>query len=323
MLMNYYIDKKIWESGITRLAGVDEAGRGPLAGPVVACAVVLPRNFYHSEIDDSKKLREKKREELFSFITNNCLCYGIGIVDEKEIDRLNILQASLKAMKIAVERLPELPDRIIIDGSQLPDVLPKPFAVNGGDSTSITIAAASIVAKVTRDNIMRKYHARYPDYGFDRHKGYGTHYHIERIMKNGISPIHRLSFCKNYIIEDGKKGIGKHGEDIVCNYLIKKGYKIMRRNFRSDRGEIDIIAEDRSDLVFVEVKTNKKGGFGEPEYRVTVKKQKQLCKTAGLYLHENKTKNKDCRFDVIAVKLEPDGFAKINHIKDAFREPEE
>jgi len=321
--MENYIDKKIWESGIQYLAGVDEAGRGPLAGPVVACAVVLPQNFFHPEINDSKKLSEKKREEMYDFLINNCTCYGTGVIHEKEIDKTNILKSSLKAMKIAVENLSQQPERIIVDGNQIPDVEPKPYAVVSGDSTSLSIAAASIIAKVTRDRIMREYHEKYPVYGFDRHKGYGTQHHIERIKENGISPIHRISFCNKFIIDGDRVGIGKYGEDIACNYISKRGFRILERNFRKERGEIDIIAEHQGMLVFIEVKTNKKGGFGDPEYRVTLKKQIQLSKTATLYLVEHDIRDRDCRFDVIAIKLEQNGLAQINHIKDAFRGQEE
>ncbi|RKY89283.1 YraN family protein [candidate division KSB1 bacterium] len=316
--MEAIIDKKIWQKGTYNLAGVDEAGRGPLAGPVVASAIILPRDFYDSRIDDSKKLSESKREELYNYLIKNCVCYGIGIIDEKEIDRLNILKASLKAMKIAIENLSEKPDKIIVDGKYKPDVKPRPYAIIDGDSHSISIASASIIAKVTRDRIMKEYHKKYPEYRFDKNKGYGTRYHIEKIKDIGISPVHRVTFCQKFLIGDERKGIGRYGEDIACNYLRKRGYKIIERNFRRSDGEIDIVAEFQGTLVFIEVKTNKKGGFGEPEFRVTQKKQKQIGKMANIYLQEMNLYNIDCRFDVLAIKLEKDGFVKINHIKDAF-----
>lgn len=181
-------------SGYCRIAGLDEAGRGPLAGPVVAAAVVVPPSFSVAGVNDSKKLSEKKRDDLYDKIFFHADGVGVGIVDEKEIDRLNILRASLIAMARAVENLPVVPDHLLIDGTfQIASDLPQQ-AIPKGDAKSISIAAASIIAKVTRDRIMIQLHREYPEYGFDRHKGYPTRAHREAIEKHGASAIHRRSF---------------------------------------------------------------------------------------------------------------------------------
>lgn len=180
--------------GMANVAGVDEAGRGPLAGPVVAAAVILPPLFTLDRVDDSKRLRPEIRGELHKAIMRAAVAVGVGIVDEKTIDRINILEAALKAMDEAVHALCVQPDFILVDGNRLPLWEFPSRAVIGGDRASFSVAAASIVAKVTRDRIMVEYHRVYPEYGFDRHKGYGTPQHIAAISKFGLSDIHRRSF---------------------------------------------------------------------------------------------------------------------------------
>ncbi len=190
----WYFEKEATRKGCQDVAGIDEAGRGPLAGPVVSAAVILPLTFNDSEITDSKKLSPKKRERLYDKIYSLATTVGIGIVDSVEIDRINILQASLLSMAIAVKNLAPCPDFLLIDGifSIASDLPQKP--VKKGDSLSISIAAASIIAKVTRDRLMQKYHHYYPEFDFPRHKGYPTKAHKEAIRKFGYSPIHRKSF---------------------------------------------------------------------------------------------------------------------------------
>ncbi len=181
-------------NGYAKIAGIDEAGRGPIAGPVVSAAVILPPLFPVKDIDDSKKLSSKKRAYLFDKIYEHAVSVGIGIVDPPEILRMNILYASLLSMKISVQNLEPQPDFLLIDGIfQIPYGLPQQ-AIPKGDSLSISIAAASIVAKVTRDRLMEKYHQEYPEFGFDRHKGYPTKEHKEAVRKFGCCPIHRKSF---------------------------------------------------------------------------------------------------------------------------------
>jgi len=180
--------------GFKSIAGIDEAGRGPLAGPVVSAAVILPDGFAVSGVTDSKKLTHKKRRQLYTEIYAHAVAIGIGIVDPPEIDRINILRAALLSMSMSVESLVPQPDFLLIDGTfQIPSTLPQ-HPITRGDSLSISIAAASIVAKVTRDNLMDIYHQEYPQFGFDKHKGYPTRDHRAAIRNFGCCPIHRKSF---------------------------------------------------------------------------------------------------------------------------------
>lgn len=180
--------------GFLAVAGVDEAGRGPLAGPVVSAAVILPPDFPVDGVTDSKKLDEKRRERLFVEIERHALAAAAAVVDVDEIERINILQAALKSMALAVDRLARAADYLLVDGNRpAPHECPQETIV-GGDGRSISIAAASIVAKVTRDRMMAECDARYPEYGFARHKGYGTAAHREAIRRFGPCPIHRRTF---------------------------------------------------------------------------------------------------------------------------------
>ncbi|QEK12290.1 ribonuclease HII [Crassaminicella thermophila] len=190
-------ENQLIDIGYKVVAGIDEVGRGPLAGPVVAAAVILPQNLFIEGINDSKKISLRKREEIFDIITRKALSIGIGIVDNKKIDEINILNATKLAMKKAVQKLSILPQYLLIDAVKLTDINIKQSAIMQGDSKSISIAAASIVAKVTRDKIMDRFHKIYPQYGFINHKGYGTKEHYKNIENYGISQIHRKSFLKN------------------------------------------------------------------------------------------------------------------------------
>ena len=191
-------EKEAYKRGYTLIAGMDEAGRGPLAGPVVAAAVILPGDVFIKGINDSKKLDEKKRAILFDIIREKAVDVGVGIVNEKEVDEINILNATKKAMKIAVESLVNKPDILLIDAFELDEVKIEQKPIIKGDSLSVSIAAASIIAKVTRDRILEELDAKYPQYGFKKHKGYGTKEHIDSIREHGICPIHRVSFTKNF-----------------------------------------------------------------------------------------------------------------------------
>jgi ribonuclease HII len=180
--------------GYVNTAGVDEAGRGPLAGPVVAAAVIFPAKINIVGLDDSKKLSPKKREELYPQIQAEAIAYGVAIVSREVIDEINILQASRLAMKKAVEQLQPVPDLLLIDGNQKIDSTLDQWAIVKGDSKSLSIAAASVLAKVTRDRIMEDYHKLYPQYEFHRHKGYGTKLHRALIEEHGPCPIHRSTY---------------------------------------------------------------------------------------------------------------------------------
>ncbi|OGW14764.1 MAG: ribonuclease HII [Nitrospinae bacterium RIFCSPLOWO2_12_FULL_47_7] len=182
------------EMGYRRIAGVDEAGRGPLAGPVVAAAVILPVQVSLSGLTDSKKLSPSAREKFFPMIRSVALGYGVAVVSEEVIDEINILQASLLAMKLAVEKLREAPDCLLLDGIHSIKLPVYQKTIIEGDSRSLSIAAASVLAKVTRDRLMADYHVAFPQYGFDQHKGYGTQLHRDRIRQFGPCPIHRKTF---------------------------------------------------------------------------------------------------------------------------------
>jgi ribonuclease HII len=188
-------ERELWNKGFVQVAGIDEAGRGPLAGPVVAAAVIFPLHFAAIDgITDSKKLTHKKRLLLKSYVERQCLDVGVGIVDHEAIDELNILQATFRAMQRAVRSLQLVPDYVLVDGRAVPAINIASAAVIKGDGLSASIAAASIIAKVTRDDIMDQFHRQFPQYGFDRHKGYATPQHLKAIERYGLCPIHRRTF---------------------------------------------------------------------------------------------------------------------------------
>ncbi|MBI4418656.1 MAG: ribonuclease HII [Ignavibacteriales bacterium] len=188
------MEQQYWSQGLTRIAGVDEAGRGPLAGPVVAAAVLFPVGHSIEGVDDSKKLTPKKREELLALIERDAVSIGIGVVDHETIDKVNILQASILAMRLAVEKLLPAPEFVLADGNSFQHDVIRFQNLIDGDARCFSIAAASIVAKVTRDRFMDEYDKLYPQYGFARHKGYCTREHVDVIKQIGFCEIHRKSF---------------------------------------------------------------------------------------------------------------------------------
>lgn len=191
-------EKPLYETGIKYIAGIDEVGRGPLAGPVVACALILKKDVLIEGVNDSKKVSEIKREKLFDIILDNVEAYGLGIVNEKVIDEINILNATKKAMTDAVSKMSITPEHLLIDAEKLNLGIPYTPIIKG-DAFSISIAAASIIAKVTRDRMMQEYDLIYPGYNFTKNKGYGTKEHIDAILKLGPSPIHRKSFIEGIL----------------------------------------------------------------------------------------------------------------------------
>lgn len=194
----WQIENEYFEKGIRLICGVDEAGRGPLAGPVCAAAVILPANIEIAGLDDSKKLSDKRRRELFPIIKEQAVAYAIAMVDHQKIDEINILQATLLAMEEAISQLPVKPEFALIDGNRKKEFGVPAETVVHGDSRSASIAAASILAKVTRDDYMLQMAEVYPQYGFDVHKGYGTKAHYEALSLYGHSPIHRMTFLKKF-----------------------------------------------------------------------------------------------------------------------------
>lgn len=194
------IEQNLYKKGINYICGIDEAGRGPLAGPVVVASVIMPKDSMIEGINDSKKISESKREKLYEKIIQEAISYAVGIIDQKEIDEINILNATKKGLTTSLKELSVKPDIILVDALTGIDTLQIPYqSIIKGDAKAYSISAASIIAKVTRDRIMRKYDEIYPKYQFAKHKGYGTAAHIASIKEYGICPIHRLSFVKNFI----------------------------------------------------------------------------------------------------------------------------
>ena len=194
------IDEEFFKKGIKYIAGIDEAGRGPLAGPVVVACVIMPEDSMIEGVNDSKKISEKKREKLYDLILEEAVSYGIGIINQEEIDEINILRATKKALTMALAQMEIKPNVILVDALTGIDTLGIPYkSIIKGDANSYSIAAASIIAKVTRDRIMREWDKVYPEYGFAGHKGYGTAKHIEAIKQYGLCPLHRRSFTTHFI----------------------------------------------------------------------------------------------------------------------------
>lgn len=204
------IEKDLYEKGINNICGIDEAGRGPLAGPVVVASVIMPKDSMIEGVNDSKKVSEKKREILYEKIIEEAIAYGVGIIDQKEIDRINILNATKEGLTLCIKNLEtdlkekqrgfEKPDIILVDALTKINTDGISYqSIIKGDAKSYSIAAASIIAKVTRDRIMRQWDEVYPMYGFEKHKGYGTAAHIAAIKEYGICPLHRKTFVKNFI----------------------------------------------------------------------------------------------------------------------------
>ena len=196
------MEADLWQEGFRFVGGIDEAGRGPLAGPVVAACVILPETVWLERLDDSKKLSAATRDRLFDEIRQKCVAWGVGICDAGYIDRVNILNATKKAMLLAVEAMKQAPDALIIDAVRLPLAL-RQIAVPKADERCLAVSAASVLAKVTRDRIMDRHDATYPVYGFLRNKGYGTAEHVAALRLHGPSPLHRTTFITN-LLEGGE-----------------------------------------------------------------------------------------------------------------------
>lgn len=313
------------EQGITLIAGIDEAGRGPLAGPVVAACVVLPFGVAIPGIADSKSLSARQREELFRAITETALGVGVGSADVHEIDRINILRATHLAMRRAVDRCPVRPELVLIDGRPV-NPFPLPHrAIVKGDASSASIAAASIVAKVTRDRMMDELDAHYPGYGFCRHKGYATSEHLEALARLGPCPAHRASFAP--VTQAGETHLelewpanlltGEAGEEIAAAYLCRLGWHVLEKRYQCPQGEIDVVARHGPTLVFVEVKTLRSRD-GHPAQAVDRRKRDRLTAAAEHYLACHRITDCACRFDVAEVEMLGNGAGRVRLITDAF-----
>ena len=344
------IERELIAAGYKTICGVDEAGRGPLAGDVYAAAVILPFGIDIVNLNDSKKLSETKREELFDVIIDKAVSYAIASADCREIDELNILNATYLAMNRAIKALSPEPHISLIDGNRSSGITFMNKCIVGGDGKSASIAAASILAKVSRDRYMTEISAKYPEYAFEKHKGYGTKLHYEMLREYGPSDIHRATFLKKLSMEDGKWIItdssshtksqlgdgrsekrvggertnsrqrGKWGEAVALEYLEKKDFAIVATGFRSRFGEIDLIVKDNKFIVFVEVKCRKNSNFAHAREYVGKEKQKKIIATANFWLSARKSRLQP-RFDVIEIYA-PDGenthLPEIIHIENAF-----
>ena len=315
-------ERGLWEAGYDLVAGIDEVGRGPLAGPVVAAAVILPKECKIEGVNDSKKLSAKKREELYDIILEKAVSYGIGVVSNERIDEINILQATYEAMREALSQLKPKADYILADAVTIPMVSTPQRGIIKGDAKSMSIGAASIVAKVYRDRMMEAYEEVYPGYGFASNKGYGAAEHIEGIRKQGITPIHRKTFVKNFLPQDGDTAAdkGHRGEVLAAKQMEKMGYEILERNFHALKGEIDIIAKKENVIVFTEVKYRKNEEMGIPAEAVNHWKQQHIIRAAKAYIAQKclMEMGYDFRFDVAEV-LTSEGKTYFRYTEDAFQ----
>ena len=315
-------ERGLWEAGYDLIAGIDEVGRGPLAGPVVAAAVILPKECKIEGVNDSKKLSAKKREELYDIILEKAVSYGIGVVSNERIDEINILQATYEAMREALSQLKPKADYILADAVTIPMVSTPQRGIIKGDAKSMSIGAASIVAKVYRDRLMEAYEEVYPGYGFASNKGYGAAEHIEGLKKQGPTPIHRKTFLKNLLPQEGDTTTdkGHRGEALAAKQMEKMGYEILERNFHALKAEIDIIAKKDNTIVFTEVKYRQSEEMGTPGEAVGYQKQQNIIRAAKVYIAQKclMEMGYDFRFDVAEV-LTQEGKTYFRYTEDAFR----
>lgn len=313
----YELEASLRLEGHALVCGVDEAGRGPLAGPVFAGAVILPEGLIIEGLDDSKKLSAKKRDIVFGAITSSGAPYAVGIATVEEIGRINILEASLLAMRRAVDGLAERPDLLLIDGNISRGFDLPTRAIIQGDQTCACIAAASVIAKVSRDRHMLELSEKYPGYGFEKHKGYGTAQHIEALRRLGPCECHRLSFLKKPLAnKTDSLDTGLRGEEAAARLLEARGYKILASRFRTRHGELDLVAEKDGAVAFVEVKSLSVGAFRRPHEAVDERKRAKLRLCASEWLAEN-APDAPCSFVVAEVFFDR-GEPLINLIGEAF-----
>ncbi len=315
---DFSIESALWKSGFPHVAGVDEAGRGPLAGPVVIAAVVLPHHWPGGvRLDDSKRMSPEAREEAFSEVRGRAVAWRIAVIPPAEIDRINIFQATMVGMREAVSRLRLRPDYVLVDGNRVPDMPWPSRPVVKGDGLSLSIAAASVLAKVARDRIMRAYGQRFPQWGFERHKGYGTRAHLACLERYGPSPIHRATFRQGKSGMTARNILGRRGEAAAARFLEGLGYQVRERNFRCALGEIDLIAISGEFLVFVEVKTRTEGAPLHPSLSVNHRKRAKVRQLGEYYCSLHPELPLQPRFDVISVEMQGE-TGRVEHIANAF-----
>jgi ribonuclease HII len=301
-------DRGMQDNPADLLAGVDEAGRGPIFGPVAVAAVVFPLHLEEeSLIRDSKKMTPKQRERAYDWITHHALSWSVVFVDHTEIDRQNILQATLYGMKEAINTLVMKPDKILIDGNQCPTGVNHCIAVRKGDRQSFCIAAASIIAKVERDRYVKTCACRYPFFELENHKGYGTTRHLELLRENLPSPEHRLTFepLKSYVFpaRPDRKILGYWGESWALYKMLKHGFTFIERNVRLRHyGEIDLVMKKGEQFILVEVKTSGPNDIWDPEEWITEKKIKKMQQLSELYFYKLGYTEYRVRLDVMTVR---------------------
>lgn len=313
-------EREQWARG-KNIAGMDEAGRGPLAGPVAAACAIMPESPIINGITDSKLLTEKRRETLRGRIMSTAIDYSVALVDVDYINEYGIQAATLRAFTQAFGGMKKQPDCTFADyivGLSLPTEL---RVFKGGDRLSYSIAAASILAKTERDAYMLKMHERYPEYGFIKHKGYGTALHIAAISAFGMCPLHRTQFVNTALSKPlrslSKSDLGYLGERHAERYLNKLGMKTLARNYHAERAEIDLIMLDGETVVFVEVKTRLSDAFGTGAEAVTNAKQRSIIRCAAAYAREHDLQDTSMRFDVVEV-MDSYITPTINHFDAAF-----
>ncbi|NLI01169.1 MAG: ribonuclease HII [Chthonomonadales bacterium] len=314
--------------GFSLIGGMDEVGRGPIAGPVVAACVVLSRNAELPEVRDSKLLTEAARNRACDAIMANAVAIGVGEASPAEIDQHNILRATHLAMRRAVERCVPTPEHVLVDGLPVPLLPVSNEAIVRGDALCMSVAAASIVAKVTRDRMMARLDAAYPIYGFGRNKGYPTPDHLRALRAHGPCPIHRRSFapvreCSSSLFDPGSssalsRAVGETGEAWARSYLERLGHRILATHYRSGRAEIDIISDDSGTIVFTEVKASGGRDIGSPAERLTRAQCGRIVEAALAYLAEMAIQDRPCRFDVVEVVRRSSRVPEIRHYRNAF-----
>lgn len=313
-------DRKFRKPG-AKIIGVDEAGRGPLAGPVTAAAVCFGGEAGHPLIRDSKKLSPKQRDQVYEWIIGNAEKWAVHSMGVQAINKMNILQASLTAMQRAVEKLHFPEADILVDGNHLPEAFAgRGKAIVNGDNRSFSIAAASVLAKVSRDRQMLRWSEIFPEYGFDRHKGYGTAAHLKAISEHYPCPLHRRDFAplKYWQLSNpDKHKLGRWGENWAIYYLILKGYHFVTRNFHGgNKGEIDIIMLKDETYVMVEVKTVFSDNEDLAAERIDETKIDKMMDVADQYFYNLNMPEYDVKFEAVTVSG-TDWFAPhIKHYED-------
>ncbi|MFO7768688.1 MAG: ribonuclease HII [bacterium] len=303
-------ERRLTEKGYLRVAGVDEAGRGPLAGPVVAAAVVLPPEFVHHPLDDSKRMSPAAREAAYDAVTAAALGWSVGEATAAEIDRHNILGATHLAIDRSLAGLDPVPDFALVDGRPLTACAVPHKALVKGDRRSRVIAAASVIAKVTRDRMMEGLEEEYPGWGFSEHKGYATRAHLEILAARGPSPVHRRTFGEDArqlellsCDRDSPHLWGRQAEDLVSVDYSSRGYEVVHRNWRGGGGELDIVCSGEGTWVFIEVKAARGEWAGAPLEWLGPEQRMRWRRAAAAFLRQEGRRGgtRELRFDLVGV----------------------